>query len=209
MLDRIEWAGVRRQVQQTDIMPFEEALSGLGLVCAVVVGDDDDLVVRRGRQVQELLEEGLGVVGVGPVRRHVDELPVVAAHNAVDRHTAASGGLHGQRYGFLGGAPRLPGRVPQVHGGLVHVVDLLVDLGAQQLHHEGPLLGPDLVGAAELVDAVQVHRPHPHAVADVVAAQRGPVERDPEPAADVVAPVGQGQAGVQLERGVLARISSA
>ena len=164
---------------------------------------------QRGRQVQELLEESLGVVRVSPVRRHVDQLAVVAAYNAVDRHTAASGWLHGQRYGFLGGAPRLPGRVPQMHRGLVHVVDLLVDLGAQQLHHEGPLLGPDLVGAAELVDAVQVHRPHPHAVADVVAAQRSPVDRDSESALDVIAPVRQGQARVQLECRVFARISSA
>ena len=48
-------------------MILEELPSRLGLVGAVGVGDDDDLVVWGGRQVQELLEERLGVVGVGYV----------------------------------------------------------------------------------------------------------------------------------------------
>ena len=139
----------------------------------------------------------------------MDELTVISANDAIDRHTASSGGLHRKCHWLSGCGPGLPRGVPQVNGGLVHVVDLLVDLEPQQLHHEGPLLGPDLVGAAELVDAVQVHRPHPHAVADVVAAQRGPVNRESESALDVIAPVRQGQARVQLECRVFARISSA
>ena len=101
----------------------------------------------------------------------MDELTVIAANYAVDGHTASSGGLHRKCHWLSGCGPGLPRGVPQVDGGLVHVVDLLVDLGAQELHHKVTLLVPDLVGPVELVDTVQVHGPHPDAVTDVVLTQ--------------------------------------
>ena len=56
-------------------------------------------------------------------------------------------------------------------GGLIHVVDLLVDLSTHEFHHESLLFDLDFTGAVNLVDTVQVHDPHLHIVAEVVLSE--------------------------------------
>ena len=56
-------------------------------------------------------------------------------------------------------------------GGLIHIVDLLVDLNTHEFHNESLLFDLDLTGAVKLVDTVQVHDSHLHIVADVVLSE--------------------------------------
>ena len=158
---------------------------------ALVIGHDDDIFKWCICQVHELLQERLSVGRVRLVGRHVNELTVVAANDAVYGHTPSSSGLHRQCHRLTGCGPSLSGGVPQVDGGLVHVVDLLGDLDAQKLHHKVLLLFTDLTGPVQLVDTVQVHCPHSDAVTNVIFAQGTYVQYNTESPLDVDAPVTQ------------------
>ena len=92
-------------------------------------------------------------------------------------------------------------------GRLVHVEDLLGYLGAQELHHEVLLLFPDLAGAVELVDTVQVNDSHLDFVADVAHSECGAGDPYLKPAEDVVASFFEWEACMKLEHGVRAQLS--
>ena len=55
MLDGVQWTGVRRKKEEPDVVRLQELPGGLGLVGALVIGNDDDIFVWCLCKVQELL----------------------------------------------------------------------------------------------------------------------------------------------------------